>query len=350
MVGIGIAGIGFMGVTHFKAIAEVADARVAAICTRSEKKRAGDWREVQGNFGEGGGVQDLGSIATYQQFDDLIRDRDIDLIDICLPSPMHAATTIAALEAGKHVLVEKPIALSVEDADRMIAAARSTGRLLMVAHVLRFVPQWAFIRQAMDGRFGRLLTLSIERIITSPDWSKDVADLKANGGPLIDLHIHDVDFVLHLLGKPKRIASVGRDVDGCVLYVSTQYDYGDGATVTSRGGAVARKGRPFMQAYEACFEEATVTVSTATEPLGNDPARRQSQTHELIVYDAAGRVSFPTLDGPDPFVAQLEHAVQRVSRDEPSTLIGAESAREALALCFLEGEAVRRGQYVDVPQ
>jgi predicted dehydrogenase len=349
MVGIGIVGIGFMGMTHFKAVVQIAAARVVAICTRSKKKRAGDWRDVQGNFGANGGVQNLEGISTSPRFDDLICDPDIDLIDICLPSAMHASTAIAALEAGKHVLVEKPIALSVKDADRMIAAARSTGRQLMVAHVLRFVPEWVFLKQVMDGRFGRLLTLNIQRIISLPDWSEGIAGPKVNGGPLIDLHIHDVDFVLHLLGRPKRIASVGREADGCVLYVSTLYDYGDGATVTSRGGAVARKGRPFMQAYEACFEKATVTVSTATEPLGNDPASRHSQTHELIVYGADGQASFPTPEGPDPFIAQLEHAAQCVSRDKPSTLISAESAREALALCFLEGEAIRRGQYMDVP-
>jgi predicted dehydrogenase len=353
MVRIGIAGIGFMGVTHFKALAQVRGARVGAICTRSEKKLAGDWRDVQGNFGDSGGEQNLEAITAYARYDELIRDQSIDLIDICLPSPMHADTTVAALEAGKHVLVEKPIALTVADADRMIAAAKSAGRQLMVAHVLRFAPPWAFVKEAMtSGRFGLLVTLSIRRVICPPKWSSSIADFAANGGPLIDLHIHDVDFVLHLLGKPRRVVATGRVSDGVVTYVAANYDYGGGSgggpVVHCHGGAVAMAGRPFTDGYEACFEKATVAFATATEPADNDPAKRRSQAHELIVYDADGGVSFPQFDGQDPFVGQLAHAVQCVADDQPSTILGADSARQSLAMTFLERESILCGQYVDV--
>lgn len=349
MVRVGIAGLGFMGVTHFKALEQVGDAEVGAVCTRSTKKLAGDWRDVQGNFGDGGSEQDLQAIATYPQYGDLIRDDNLDLIDICLPSPMHADTTVAALEAGKHVLVEKPIALTVKDADRMIAAAKLAGRHLMVAHVLRFAPPWAFVKEAMtSGQFGRLVTLSIRRVICPPKWSRSIADLSVNGGPLIDLHIHDVDFVLHLLGKPKRVVATGWVSDGVVMYVATNYDYGDGPVVHCHGGAVAMAGRPFVDGYEACFEKATVAFAAATEPAGNDPAKRQSQAHELIVYDDDGGVSFPQSDAQDPFVGQLAHAVECVANDQPSTILGADSARQSLAMTFLERESILTGQYVVV--
>src|SRR5690242_15129554 len=103
MVKVGIAGIGFMGVTHFKALQNVKGARVAAICTRDEKKLAGDWRSVQGNFGDAGGTQDLSKVARYRDFDEMLADESLDLIDICLPTPLHRDATIAAVKAGKHV-------------------------------------------------------------------------------------------------------------------------------------------------------------------------------------------------------------------------------------------------------
>ncbi|MDE2798076.1 MAG: Gfo/Idh/MocA family oxidoreductase, partial [Gemmatimonadota bacterium] len=112
MVSIGIIGLGFMGMTHYRGIQNVRGGKVAAICTRSPKKRAGDWRGLGGNFGEPGGMEDLSGIRTYEKIDDLLSDASIDLVDICLPTSQHCEVAIAAMRAGKHVLVEKPIALS----------------------------------------------------------------------------------------------------------------------------------------------------------------------------------------------------------------------------------------------
>ena len=137
MVRIGIVGMGFMGVTHFKAIEKVKGAKVTAINTRDSRKLRGDWRSVQGNFGGGGGVQDLQGIAAYEHIEDLLADDQVDLVDICLPTTMHYEWTMAALQAGKHVFLEKPIALDLRQSGRMVAAARKRKLRLMVAHVLR---------------------------------------------------------------------------------------------------------------------------------------------------------------------------------------------------------------------
>src|SRR5438874_6903152 len=114
MVRVGIAGIGFMGVTHFKAYQQVEGAPVAAIFTRDPKKLEGDWTNVRGNFGGAGGVQDLAGVRKHNNLEDLLGDPEIDLLDLCLPSYLHRDIAIEALERGKHVLVEKPIALTVE--------------------------------------------------------------------------------------------------------------------------------------------------------------------------------------------------------------------------------------------
>jgi predicted dehydrogenase len=350
MVHIGIAGIGFMGVTHYKALAEVETADVAAICTRDPKKLAGDWGQVQGNFGGKGGVHDLSALRCYGRIDELIADDRIDLVDVCLPSAMHASVTVAALEAGKHVLVEKPIALTVEDADRMIASAQANGRQLMVGQVLRFWPDWRLLRDAVaDGRYGRLLALNLRRIISKPDWSDQIADIAANGGPLIDLHIHDADFLLFVLGRPQRVVCSGRSADGHVIYISSQYDYGeDGPIVSCQSGAAAMPGRPFKHAYEACFERGTLSFSGATQRGACDAAAEQSESHVLRVYDDAGGVTYPQTDGADGFVLQLQHVAQCAAEDRPSPIIDGRFGRDALKLVKLEGESLRRGESLEV--
>ena len=207
MIKVGIIGIGFMGVTHFKALQQVKEARVGAISTRDAKRLSGDWRSIQGNFGDAGGVQDLSSVMAYPDWTDLLADDKIDLVNICLPTHLHREVTLAALAAGKHVLVEKPLALSLKDCDAMIAAARQANRLLMVGQVLRFFPAFAEAHAIISGgQYGALQAAHLKRIITAPAWAKDdhFTDAAKSGGPAIDLHIHDTDFVHYLAGVPQR--------------------------------------------------------------------------------------------------------------------------------------------------
>src|SRR5882672_2473462 len=208
MIRIGIVGIGFMGMIHYLAARKLKDAQVTAICSRDEKKLAGDWRSIQGNFGPRGELMDLAGIKKYRSLDDLLADKD--MIDICNPTHLHQETALKALQAGKHVLVEKAIALTPADADAMLAAARKAKRLLMVAHVLPFFPEFAFAAQAIRGKVhGKLLGAHFKRVISKPDWSSDIADASKTGGPAVDLHIHDTHFIGLVCGVPDKVFSSG---------------------------------------------------------------------------------------------------------------------------------------------
>src|SRR3954454_3350453 len=127
MVGIGIVGIGFMGMIHYLAARRLGGGRVVALCSRDARKLAGDWTSIRGNFGPRGTQMDLSGQARYSDVAALLADPGVDLVDLCVPNDEHAPLAIRALEAGKHVLVEKPIALTMADADAMVAAARSSG-------------------------------------------------------------------------------------------------------------------------------------------------------------------------------------------------------------------------------
>jgi predicted dehydrogenase len=338
MINVGILGIGFMGVTHFKALQKVKGARVAAICTRDEKKLAGDWSGVQGNFGGAGGVQDLKRVGRYREIDELLADDSIDLVDICLPTPMHRDVTIKALRAGKHVLVEKPIALTLKDADAMMKAAQEAQKLLMVAHVLRFVPAFAHARElALSGKYGALQGVHLKRIIgrKTSDVARGYFD--ESGGPLLDLHIHDTDFLIHLLGMPSRVqANAHSAPNGDVLYFSAHYGFENQSIAASaQCGAVGEGPITFEHGFDFYMEKATLRYNNL-------------HTADAILLSSGSKQQEITPRRKEAFEAQLQHAVDCVRNNCESEIISAQNARNSLAVCLHEKQSAQSGKAVAV--
>lgn len=336
MVGIGIVGLGFMGMVHYLAARRVLGARVTAVCSRDPVKRAGDWRGVRGNFGPPGAVVDLGPAKGYERFEDLLADPAIDLVDICTPAHRHADMVRAALEAGKHVLVEKPIALDLADADAMVATAARAGRLLMVAHVLPYFPEFGFAAAAVrDGRYGRLIGAHLQRVISRPNRPADPAD----PGPAVDLHVHDAHFVGLIAGIPGRVFSSGlTGANGSVEYLTTQYLYGPGGpAVSSVCGAIAARGRPFQHGFTIHLERATLAYDSGGTPL--------------TVFGADGTAERPVIEAGDEidvFAAEIRAAVEGVRAGLVPRPLNGQLARDALRLCHLECESVASGRIVTV--
>ena len=344
-VRVGIVGIGFMGMIHYLAAARVAGAKVVAICSRNSRKRAGDWSGIQGNFGPPGGPMDLTGVATYADLDALLADPEVDLVDLCVPNEDHAAMAIRALAAGKHVLVEKPIALSVADADAMIAAAQAAGRMLMVGHVLPFFPEFAFARDLIaSGRYGSVRAAHLKRVIARSDRA---ADSDANGGPAVDLHIHDTHYIALVCGTPTAVRSTGV-VDGAsVVHLTTQYLYDDpNLAVSCLAGALSQAGRSFTHGFEFYLDRATVAFEFASY------AGQGHLAIPLSVIHADGTVDQPGLAGSgdpiDAFVAELTAAVEAVATGVPSPMLACDLARGALRLCHAEIESVKTGRTVAV--
>lgn len=340
MVRIGIVGIGFMGRIHFLASKNLRGAEVVAICSRDPKKLSGDWTGTRGNFGPEPGRVDLAGIATHESLDAMLSDPSIDLVDICNTTTHHPDTAIRALNAGKHVLVEKAIALLPEQADEMLAVAKRTGKLLMVAHVLPFFPEFrAAAELVRGGIYGKLVGAHFTRVIAKPDWSAEIGDAAATGGPAVDLHIHDTHFIGLLAGMPKRVFSVGREDNGAVNYLSTSYLYESGGpAITCSSGAVAMPGRAFVHGFEIYLEKATLSHSSA----GN---------LALTVFPKEGDSFQPELaGGGDPitaFTAELQAAVDGVKANREPEWLSGQLARDALMLCYKECESVRTGEIVN---
>jgi predicted dehydrogenase len=329
-----------MGMIHYLAARHLKEARVAAIASRDPKKLAGDWRGIQGNFGPRGEMMDLSGIKKYDRLDALLADPDIDLVDVCNPTNLHPETALRALRAGKHVLVEKAIALEPAAAERMVQTARQVGRLLMVAHVLPFVPEFAYAAEAVrSGRWGQLLGAHFKRVISRPDWSAEIGDPAKTGGPAIDLHIHDTHFIGLVCGVPERVFASGVQENGAVQYLTTQYLYRDGnRCISCSSGAVAQSGRPFVHGYEVYLEKATLLFESGTLPLTLLTADGKSEQPRLAQAEEATTA----------FTAEIQAAVDGVAAGREPDLLSGQLARDALVLCHKECESVRRGEGVAV--
>ncbi len=342
MINVGIVGIGFMGMIHYLAYKQVRGAKVSAVVSRERRKLGGDWRGIQGNFGPPGTQMDLRGVAGYLDWRQLLDDPSIDLVDICLPPELHAEVAIAALAAGKHVLCEKPIALSLPDAARMVRAAEKARRQLLIGHVLPFMPEYAFAYEAIrGGKYGKMLGGYFKRVIADPLWIKDFYDPRKVGGPVVDLHIHDAHFIRLVCGMPASVFSSGRMRGDTVEFVDTQFLYpGKRLAVAASSGVIAQQGRSFTHAFEIYLEHATLVYDSAVlagEAVTGTP---------LTLLSGDGRVRRPKLKAVDAFALELREAVRSAVENRPSPLLSGALAHDALALCLAETASVKSGRPV----
>ena len=258
-----------MGATHIRALDGIEGVTLAAISSSDPKKLAGDLSSVGGNLGEGFAMLDFSQVDKHPRWETILEDPTIDAVDICLPTHLHAPATEAALQAGKHVLVEKPMALDFETANQLVVLARQQGKILMAAQVLRFFPMY---RQMVDlvrsGRLGQVRAATFRRRCSAPPWAAWMQDKSVSGGGVFDLLIHDVDMALHLFGTPTAVSATGREaLADHVDTINAQLFYEGLDSVTVAGGW--HHGTfPFSMEYTIVADGGTVEYSSAS---GNDP-------------------------------------------------------------------------------
>ncbi|MCH8150363.1 MAG: Gfo/Idh/MocA family oxidoreductase [Planctomycetes bacterium] len=349
MINVGIAGIGFMGWIHWLAYQKVPAAKVSAIWSRDEKKRRGDWTGIKGNFGPEGTQVDLTGIAAHAELDQLLADQNVDLVDLCLPPHMHVETCLKSLEAGKHVLVEKPLALTTKDCDRIVGAADSAGKQVFVGHVLPFFPEYAHARKLIDdGSHGNVLGGTFKRVISDPSsqWLPDFFDPDRIGGPMVDLHVHDAHLIRLLFGMPTEVVANGRLRGDVVEYCQSLFRFDDPQlTVCAVCGVINQQGRSFTHGFEIHLEGATLQFEFAVFADGS------TDVMPLKVLTDDGQVVRPDLGDGDPvngFVAEIEEVVRCVESGNPSQILGGDLARDAILLCHKQTESVKQAKPISV--
>jgi len=223
-------------------------------------------------------------VPVFPGGEELIDAHVAEAILVAAPTYLHAPLTVRALEAGCHVLCEKPMARSGAECDLMIGAARRTGRLLTVGQVLRFWPEYQWLKGAVSsGRLGRLRTLTMQRIgNVTRGYRNWFLDESLGGTQIFDRHIHDTDLVLWLLGAPRGVETWAREEkEGGIVHCFTRYDYPD-RTVVAEGSADLAPKYPFTMAYLAVFEAATADYNSRRSPT-------------LSVYGEDGTYEVPDL-------------------------------------------------------
>jgi predicted dehydrogenase len=335
MIRIGMIGMGFMGRVHFEAYAKLPLANVIAVADPDPKRAAGDLSGVWGNLGEGISKHlPMDRLKGTTQWTDLLAKPEIDVIDVCVPTPYHVEFVLAALAAGKHVICEKPLARSSAEAQQIAQAAASSKGFFMPAMCMRFWSEWEWLAGAVrDGRYGKVLAAAFTRLGSCPEgWYRDGS---LSGGGLLDLHVHDVDFVYHLFGKPRAVFSRGFScVSSEIDYVVTQYLYDGGPTVSATGSWANSPGAPFTMRYTVQFERATVDY---------DLSRKQT----LMAYHDGQAEPIETAKQAG-YVGELGYFLDCVANNRRPQRVTAADAVVGLRIVEAEKRSVESGHAVDV--
>lgn len=283
---VGVVGLGMMGWTHLDVYAGLDGVEVVAVADRDEDRLSGKVRPGGNIEGQAQGGFDISKVKGYTDAAELIADPNVDVVDVCLPTPAHVPFGLMALENGKHLLMEKPLARTSEDAQKLVDAAAKSDKLAMPAMCMRFWPGWTWLKDAVDNQtYGKVLAANFRRVASHPAGAFYQSG-EASGGAALDLHIHDTDFIQHLFGMPKAVTSVGysKPTDA-VDHLVTRYHYDDVPMVVAEGGWAMTEGFGFSMRYTVNFEKATATFGEE----GDTPLRLvvEGKDPEFVKLDEA---------------------------------------------------------------
>lgn len=338
MLKVGIIGLGFMGKMHFRCWKNSREARLVAVCdpdTAKFKSTSG----VAGNVKGAEEALNLKGIACFAAPDLLLKDMPLDAVSVCVPTYLHKAITVQCLEAGVHVLCEKPMALTSAECRPMIAAAKKARRILQIGHCVRFWPQYAQVREIVkSGRYGRVLAAAFQRLSLTPTWSWKnwILDGALSGGAALDLHIHDADFVQYLFGMPRAVFSRSvRGPSGRDDHIVTQYLYRDRKTVTAEGGWIMAPKFGFQMSFQVVLEKATLIYDCTRDPA-------------FKICTAAGKLLIPEVEPGDGYSREIAHFAAVISGKKQPAITTPDQSRNSVRLIEAETKSARTGRIINV--
>jgi predicted dehydrogenase len=334
MLKVGVLGAGSMGGTHARAFARLPDVQVVGVSSRSAEKAAALAKEVNAEP-----FTDAMALATAPH---------VDAVSVTLPNHLHQEYVVAALNAGKHALVEKPMGLTVEECDAMIEAAHRSGRLLMVAHAPRFWPEYVALADLVrSGQLGRPLVATASRLSAPPTLGSWFANPAWTGGVVHDLQIHDLDIFNWLFGAPQSVYARGqRGIGGGWAYALTLVDYG-AVQACAEGSWLMPAGYPFTMTLRVLCEKGSVEF--ASRASGADVGADAASGASLMVYES-GESPRP-LPGPggDGYQNEITYFVQCVREGRTPDQGTVEQGRLAVKTALAVRRSLDTGQVVSIP-
>ena len=337
MINVAVVGLGFMGVTHIKAYRQIDSAKLVAVCDAVRPPINGVIAGVTGNVSASDAIKLEDQVKVYRDLGELLANPEVELVDLCVPTPLHHPQAIASLKAGKHVICEKPLARTSALAREIVAAAAAAKGFLMPAMCLRFWPEWAWIKRAIEeNSYGKALAARFRRVSEAPGWSRDTY-FKGDdsGGALLDLHIHDTDFIQFCFGRPRSVFSSGLSrFSGAYDHVVTIYQVACGASVYAEGTWLMSSGHGFNMACTVNFEKATVDYDLA----------RGAEALRLFEDGQPPRTI--KCEGPDGYVRELRHMIEAIQTGKAPSVVTPQDGVSAVEICEAEERSIKTGQPV----
>lgn len=326
MKNIGLAGYGFMGKAHLEAYRQLENCRVTAICTRKS-------------------VDGLG-VAGVADYDELLNDPDIDMIDICLPTYLHEEYIIRAANAGKHIICEKPLTLTMESANRIVDAVHKNGVRLFVGHVLRFWPEYQVIKSYSEcDKLKDIRIVHATRLGQVPKWSDWFQHPEKSGGALFDLHIHDIDFVCYMLGEVESVYAVGaQNKYGAWDHVMTTLTFKNHSKAFVEASQRMSAGYPFTMSLRALTDESMLDFHVAA---GENIENINDSTHQFNYY-SNGKKSSIEFETGDAFQNELSYFVNCLETTQENTVIPLEDVLYTLKQLTAIKSSLETGREVRV--
>lgn len=330
-----LVGLGFMGAMHVESYRNLDGAELVGV--------------VDGNpDGARDVLQRLGiDVPVFADLAAALEALECDVVDVCVPTDAHMEYGLQALNAGKHLFVEKPFATRIEDGQRMIDLAAAKDLALQVGHCIRFWPEYVALEKAVrSGEYGALKSLTMVRRASRPGYSYGnwLNDEKRSLGAAVDLHIHDTDYVLHLLGKPKAVVSRGtRDRSGWD-HIVTLYEF-DQVLVTAEGGWNYPEKWGFQMAFQAILEKATIDYDSGASPtltitVGSEDKRALPFDAPSVGQSAAAGGNVSSLGG---YFNELEAFIETLEKGNKPTIATGEQALQSLEVVLAEVKSAAAG-------
>ncbi len=275
-------------------------------------------------------------------------ESNLEVAFVCTPTYLHAELTIQALQAGCHVFCEKPMALQPEQCQDMIAAAEASQRFLMIGQVLRFWPEYIYLKELCDShRFGPLRCLSMTRVGgISTGWQGWYLDERRGGMQIFDRHIHDSDAILWILGQPRAVQSYGFSLDshsaGGINHSFTHYDFGPELLVSAEGSADLPKGFPFTAAYRATFAQACLEFNSRERPTLTLYTDGES-SHPELPLPLEEISSGLNISSAGPYFTEQAYFFHCVRTGQKPATVTPESAQQTIKLVRAEIASCRNG-------
>lgn len=327
-----------MGRMHYANWGKCEGATVVAVCD-SDPDIVENSKKAGGNIEGADSAIDFDALKLYSDFDKMLADGVVDAISLTLPTFLHCSFTVKALEAGVHVLCEKPMALNVDECSKMIAAADKSGKVLQIGHCIRFWPEYVKAKEIIDsGEYGKVIAATFSRLGSAPTWGADdwFASDDHSGGVAMDLHIHDSDYIQYIFGMPKSVQGFGSPASGKGLKcISTRFDFGDDKLVTAEGSWAMTPTFGFEMSFNIVMEKATIVYDCSREKA-------------FRVCPGDGDEFTPEVLEGDGYVREIEHFAGLVNGEDMPEVITLAGSMDSIKLVKAEIESIQANQSVSL--